>query len=148
MDTLSLDDLKSVDLEGAVFEGSTKKGKIILVDFWAVWCGPCVKAFPVLNKLEKDFNDQDFQVISVAAFSGTVEDIKETVDKYDLNYTILIGDEKVIEKFSVIGLPTYFLFDKNGLLYKKYVGEVDNFYDIISADITAIQHQSEKSTAH
>ncbi|MEE9190679.1 MAG: TlpA disulfide reductase family protein [Candidatus Neomarinimicrobiota bacterium] len=147
MDTLTLDDLKSVDLEGTDFEGSMKEGQIILVDFWAVWCGPCVKAFPVLNKLEKDFKKQNFQVISVATYSGTVEDIRETVNKFDLNYTILVGDANLIEKFGVIGLPTYFLFDKNGLLYKKYVGEVDNFYDKISDDITALQNLTEDSIA-
>ena len=138
-DSITVDDIKGTDLKGSLFDGSSLKGDLVLVDFWAVWCTPCIAAFPVLKQLNTDFNERGFQVVGIAVYSGTREDVREVVNNHKLNYTVVVGDEDLVEAFGVIGIPTYFLFRSDGKLHKKYVGEVKGFYDRIRADILELQ---------
>ncbi|MCH7939063.1 MAG: TlpA family protein disulfide reductase [Candidatus Marinimicrobia bacterium] len=130
--------VNGIDLDGNQFHGSSLEGKIVLLDFWAVWCGPCLAAFPALKRLSQDFNDQNFEVIGIASYSGTRADVQEVVEQYGVGYTIILGEIPLITKFGVIGLPTYFLMGRDGTVAHKYVGEVKDLYERISADIGEI----------
>ena len=127
--------VNGIDLDGNQFHGSSLEGKIVLLDFWAVWCGPCLAAFPALKRLSRDFNDQNFEVIGIASYSGTSADVQEVVEQYNVGYTIILGEISLIKKFGVIGLPTYFLMGPDGTVARKYVGEVKDLYERITADI-------------
>lgn len=133
-------EVQAMNLDGSPFQGSSLKGKIILLDFWAVWCGPCLKAFPDLIKLNRDLADQNFEVVSIASYSGTAQDVRKVVDQFAIDYRVLIGDPDLIEHFGVIGFPTYFLMGPDGKLVKKYVGEVVHLYDQVMSDVRAIQN--------
>ncbi|MCH8838554.1 MAG: TlpA family protein disulfide reductase [Candidatus Marinimicrobia bacterium] len=130
--------VNGIDLDGNQFQGSSLEGKIVLLDFWAVWCGPCLAAFPALKRLSRDFNDRNFEVIGIASYSGTRADVQEVVEQYGVGYTIILGEISLITKFGVIGLPTYFLMGPDGTVARKYVGEVKDLYERISADIGEI----------
>ena len=123
------------DLDGNQFQGSSLEGKIVLLDFWAVWCGPCLAAFPALNRLSRDFKDRNFEIIGIASYSGTSADVQEVVEQYNVGYTIILGEISLIKKFGVIGLPTYYLMGPDGTVARKYVGEVKDLYQRITADI-------------
>ena len=138
----TLPDFSAVDVYGQPFEASSLRGKIVLLDFWAVWCAPCIRAFPILQQLHEDLKDSNFQVLGVAAFSGTADDIRPLVQQYKLEYTVIVADEDLVEQFNVIGFPTYFLFDAQGRLYKKYVGEVADLAQRISADVATLRAQA------
>lgn len=129
--------VNGIDLDGNQFQGSSLKSKIVLLDFWAVWCGPCLAAFPALNRLSQDW-DQNFEVIGIASYSGTRADVQEVVEQYNVGYTIILGEISLIKKFGVIGLPTYFLMGPDGTVARKYVGEVKDLYERITADIGEI----------
>ena len=134
-------EVQAINLDGSPFLGASLKGKVILLDFWAVWCGPCLKAFPDLVKLNRDLAGQNFEVISIASYSGTAQDVLPVVEQYAIDYRVLIGDPTLVERFGVIGFPTYFLMGPDGTLVKKYVGEVAQLYDRVKNDVRAIQSE-------
>jgi len=131
-------DFNAIDLEGQPFNGLSLKGKIVLLDFWAIWCRPCIAAFPSLKKLNADFEDSGFAVVGIAAFSGTVDDVRKFAVVHKLDYTVLVGDQDLVQRFGVIGYPTYFLVRRDGTTFKKYVGEMENLYKEVEADILEI----------
>ena len=132
-------DFEATDLGGGRFQGSSLKGTIVLLDFWAVWCPPCLKAMPILGKLQQDFEDEGFQVLGIAVYSGTPEDVSEFIQEHPVDYPIVVGDDDLIERFAIIGYPTYFLIDPEGHIYKKYVGERKDLYERVAEDIEALK---------
>ena len=135
---------KAIDLEGAAFHAQSLLGKVVLLDFWATWCGPCLKAFPVLNTLRKDFRDRGFEVLGVTTYSGTVEDVRKVLLKYQHDYPVVIGDEDLAERFEVIGYPTYFLVNRKGEVVNRYVGEIESLIEEVRSDIDALTREAPK----
>lgn len=143
--SVALSDLRGKTLGGKPFDPSVLAGKTVLLDFWAVWCAPCIKAFPDLKKLHDEFEESEFEVVGVAVFSGTVRDVRRIVRRHNLDYPIILADDKLAAKFGVIGIPVYFLFGPDGELVKKYVGEVKDLYGKVSADMEQIRRASSRS---
>lgn len=132
-------DFVATDLLGNEFEGLTLLGKTVLLDFWAVWCAPCIAAFPELNRLEAELKESNFEIVGIALYSGNSDDIKETLDKHVINYRILMGDnDEMSQRYGVIGFPTYFLITPKGAIFKKYVGELPGLFDRIRKDVEKI----------
>ncbi len=138
---ITLAGVEFTNLDNSVLRGSDLSGQIVLLDFWAVWCGPCLKAFPDLIKLNRDLADQNFAVVSIASYSGTAQDVRKVVDQYAIDYRVIMGDPELVEQFGVIGFPTYFLMGPDGNMVKKYVGEVVGLYDRVISDVRAIQSE-------
>lgn len=132
-------DFKAVDLDGKPFNALTLKGKTVLLDFWAVWCAPCIAAFPTLKQLNKDFKDKNFEVVGIASYSGTAKDVSKFVKKHELDYRVIIGGPDLVERFDVIGYPTYFLISPDGKIHKKYVGEAKNLYSEVKKEVLELQ---------
>ncbi len=133
----------AMDLDGKPFDGRTLKGKTILLDFWAVWCKPCLAAFPALKRLNRDFARRNFEVVGMAVYSGTPADVKKVVKEHGVDYRVLVGDEALVKRFGVIGYPSYFLVRPDGTIYKKYVGEVPDLYETIAAALDTVQLQAQ-----
>jgi len=135
-------DFVGTTFDGEKYLGKNLLGKIILLDFFAIWCGPCIDAFPVLNRLNTDLNDNNFEVVSIALYSGTVEDVMGVIGEHNLNFTMVIGDgDEIANKYRVIGYPTYALIGPEGKIRKKYVGARKDFYDAVSTDVKAINSE-------
>ena len=135
-------DFVGTTLDGEKFYGKSLLGKIVLLDFFAIWCAPCIDAFPVLNRLNTDLKDSNLIVFSIAMYSGTIEDIKGITDAHNLNFTMVMGDDDEIAiRYRIIGFPTYALIDPDGKIRKRYVGDRRDFYDIVSADVMDINRE-------
>ncbi len=132
-------DFQAIDLKGKTFNAISLRGKAVLLDLWAVWCAPCIAAFPTLKKLNQDLKKENFEVVGVAVYSGNYKDVRSFIEKHKLDYKIVVGDEDLAERFGVIGFPTYFLIAPDGNIHKKYVGEAKNLYSEVKKEVLGLQ---------
>ena len=104
------------------------KSKITLIDFWEVWCGPCIKSFPEIEKIKKVYSD-DIEIIGIV--SDNIEKARKLVLKKELTFINLIGNDNVKQVFDVDSYPSYYLIDTNGIVQYVY----DGFSEQIEKDI-------------
>ncbi len=111
--------IRGARLDGGEFTSSDWKGKVILVDFWATWCGPCVADMPRLKKLYAKHHDKGFEIVGVS-WDENVDSLKDYLATQDgLPWPQLFdsnnpGVHAVAREFGVATLPTMFLIDKKG----------------------------------
>ena len=116
-------DFKLKDLNGKDVSMADQKGSVVIVDFWATWCGPCVEALPHLNKLYEEKKVAGLKVLAVS-----VDDEKEKVAPFvaanKLTMTVLLDndEQKVSEKYGVQGIPQTVIIGKDGIVRKVFVG--------------------------
>jgi thiol-disulfide isomerase/thioredoxin len=102
------------------------KNKIVLVDFWASWCGPCKQSFPTLDELQKKFGPQGFVVVAVS-----VEEKKSDMDDFLKQHpvtfaTVRDAGQKLVEKTEVSAMPSSFLIDTTGKVRFAHTGYYGN----------------------
>jgi thiol-disulfide isomerase/thioredoxin len=89
------------------------RGKVVLIDFWGTWCGPCVKKLPALEALHKKYRDRGLVVIGVhSEQAGDL--VAEFLDKEPLSFPIAVDTGDTAKSYAVDSWPTYFLIDKAG----------------------------------
>ncbi len=101
---------------------SDLKGKVVLLDFWATWCGPCRESIPHLIQLEKKFKEMEFKVIGMSMDRGDVDTVRRFVKSMDIPYSIIITPDDVARHYSIRGLPTTILIDQSGMVHEKIIG--------------------------
>jgi len=100
------------DLQGRPFD--LRRGKIVLVDFWASWCPPCIIAIPHLSQLQNKYGARGFQVVGVS-MDDSAKITKETMQEIRFNYPVVPGDAKLGNLYGgVLGLPLQFLVGADG----------------------------------
>jgi len=98
------------------------KGKVIYVDFWASWCGPCAKSFPFMNELSRDLKDKGLQVIGVN-LDETSADAQNFLAKYPANFVIAADtNEQCAKDFGVQAMPSTYIVDRNGTVRHVHLG--------------------------
>ena len=100
-------DFEATTLDGGVFDARELEGKIVLLDFWAVWCPPCIAAMPALSRLDRELGPRGFDVVGVAVHSGSPEDVAGFLEDKDVTYSVVVGDEvhvSLLKALSLLGL--------------------------------------------
>lgn len=111
------------DADGQNVKLSDYRGKVVLLNFWATWCGPCQLEIPWFIDFQKEYKSQGLEVIGVSMDDDGWAAIKPFVAAHKINYRILLGNDSVTQLYGGIdSLPTTFLIDRNGRIAKVHVG--------------------------
>jgi thiol-disulfide isomerase/thioredoxin len=120
-------------LDGQEITLSQLKGKVVLLDFWATWCGPCRESTPHLIQLYKTHEKDGFELIGMSVDKGDDRVVRNFVHSMDIPYPIVIAPEELVKDYRVTGIPTTFLIDKEGKIRERTAG----FNSTIAQQMTA-----------
>jgi len=112
------------DLDGNSVDLKALRGQVVLLDFWASWCAPCIVEIPHLIDLQKRFGSQGLRVIGVS-MDDTSAPVKSLRQRFAFNYPLVMGDAKFGNLYGgVLGLPVRFLISRDGKIIRVWRGEV------------------------
>ncbi len=112
-------DFTATLLNGGSFTLSSQKRKVVLIDFWATWCVPCLEDLPSLKKIFSDFKDRGFTIISIS-LDPDIEYVKSFLIKEEINWDVIcsgkVNSDEIVQLYGVKLIPSYWLIDQNGIL--------------------------------
>ena len=112
---------------------SKLKGNVVLINFWATWCGPCRMEIPEFNELYEKYHNEGFELLGIS-ISDTKKQLKNYTNSYKVKYPLLYGSANDLNKITtdfggVYAVPSSFLVDKNGEMVWSYPGAILKNYD-------------------
>jgi peroxiredoxin len=111
------------DSTGATVKLSDYKGKVVLLNFWATWCGPCQIEIPWFIDFQQQLKDKDFAILGVSMDDDGWTSVKPYLEKKKINYRVMIGTEELSTLYGgVDSLPTTFIIDREGRVASKHEG--------------------------
>lgn len=116
-------DLAYANAEGKIIDIKDYRGKYVLIDFWASWCGPCRKSIPAIIELYETYKNKGFEVLSVSIDTNKDAWMK-AVHEENMPWAQVLSPnkDKTLKEFMIIGVPTLFLIDKEGKIVEKFTG--------------------------
>ena len=115
----TLKDMNDVD-----YRMNDLKGKVVLVNFWASWCAPCLAEIPEFIKVREAYHDKGFEIVGIST-DDTPEQLRAFAEKYKTNYPLVQVTSEVEEAFGpVFGLPTSVLVARDGSVCKRHFGPI------------------------
>ncbi len=114
-------------LDGKSFNLSELRGRVVLLNFWATWCGPCRSEIPELNAMHRDLQSRGLSVVGVSTYDDA-DGVRNFWKENKQDYIVLLGDRSVESTFEVVGLPTTFILDREGRIRAKIIGEKKRDY--------------------
>ena len=110
-------------VDGTMFSMSDYAGQVVIIDFWATWCPPCLEMIPVLKKLHTNYSDKGLAVLGISLDREGLEILGPFVHRKMIPYKIVMGDERIVRTFGgVATIPTLYIVDREGRLVRKMVG--------------------------
>jgi thiol-disulfide isomerase/thioredoxin len=110
------------DVYGKPFDSSVFNGKVILVNFWATWCGPCRIEIPKFIEWQKELGPKGLQVVGVS-MDDTADAVRTAAKQLQFNYPLIMADAALAKSYGgVLGLPVTFLINRDGQIVHRYEG--------------------------
>ena len=114
------------DVDDRLHRLSDYEGKWVIVNFWATWCGPCIKEIPELTRFYHHYREKGVMVIGINFEELPVERLKQAIDEFAIDYPVLrIGSVPLVPFEPLKGLPSTFAVSPQGRLVKSWLGPVD-----------------------
>ncbi len=128
-DPLSAPVFRLRDLQGKTVDLASFKGNVILLEFWATWCGPCKEEIRVLNELHQAYRPKGLVIVGISLDRKDPREVQDFVRNMGLEYINLMGDDEVFENYSRVtgqgsmrAIPASFLIDRQGRICKSFIG--------------------------
>lgn len=126
--TGTLPDLRLPDLDGREVASNSWAGKVVVLNYWATWCPPCLREMPMLVELQRTYDNGELQVVGIAV--DQAEPVRRFVEEHEINYPVLLGGTEAIETARELGnrtqgLPFTVIFDPLGRRIYSHTGEID-----------------------
>lgn len=113
------------DQDGATLRLSDYKGKVVLLDFWATWCGGCKVEIPWYMEFQNKYKDSGLTVIGVAMDDGGWNKVKPFIQAKRMNYPVVLGSDGLSKLYGVTALPVTLLIDRRGKIAVSHTGLVN-----------------------
>lgn len=125
-------------LDGKKFDVAANKGKVVVLDFWATWCGPCVQALPIVTEVTSSLKDKDVVFLAVN-IQETPDQIKDFITKQNIKVNVgLDQDGKVAQLYQVRGIPQTVIIGKDGIIAEVHVGFGPNMKELLTKELSAL----------
>ena len=134
-DSKPLPSIKLQDLDGKAVAAEQFKGNVVVYDFWATWCVPCIAEIPTLNRIQEKYAAKGVRVVGVALASGDAGEVKPFVGRNKMKYTVLMGDDDQAYDLNVVAFPTTYLVTRDMKLFRRYIGAGPRKMAELEADI-------------
>ena len=120
-------------VQGELFKLSENRGKVIMLNFWGTWCGPCRREIPDFNKLHAKYQKDGLEIVGVTLTSGSSKNILKFMNDWDMEYTVLTdidnNETQIVTSIygraigrPITGIPTTLIIDQEGYIVKGYIG--------------------------
>jgi thiol-disulfide isomerase/thioredoxin len=117
-------------------------GKVVLIDFWASWCGPCREALPQYDKLYGEIAHADFDIVAIN-LDEDVADAKKFLVAHAVRFPVALDPAGTVPKsFGLVGMPTTYLLDRNGVIRLSYQGFKPQDIDTLRTTIGKLAKES------
>ena len=124
------------DASGTTATLNNYRDKVVLVNFWATWCGGCKEEMPFFAELHRTYGEKGLSVVGISLDQDGWSAVKPFLAKTDIPFRILLGDDRTSRRYAINALPDTFLIDRQGKIAAAYMGVVDK--DSIEANIKAL----------
>ncbi len=117
-----LTDLGLKTLEGAAFDPSLVSDRVLVLNFWATWCVPCIREIPNFNRFSEEWASKGVEVVGVSQDEEGASVVKPFLSKHPIKYRLALGSDAASEKFQPTPLPTTIVFDRHGKAIQRFQG--------------------------
>jgi peroxiredoxin len=125
-------------LDGKKFHLADAKGKVIILDFWATWCGPCLQAMPQVEKVAHELEGQGVQLVAVN-LQETPDQIKAMLERHKFRMTVALDRDGIVaDKYKAVAIPQTVVVNRDGTIARLFVGGGPHFEDQLRDAVKAV----------